>query len=173
MVSLLHVLQNLVVVRIIPSCRQFVITALCPYLCRCCYKHFHLGIREYCRTYVASIHYNALLFAQFALLFNHTLAYEIKCGNLTYVARDLYGPYLMLYIDAVEHSQGVLGFRVGGERDMYLVESFLEFNSIYGLAFNQPVLHTEICNGTIHCTTVEIEVTDVACKCFCHSALAA
>ena len=171
MVALHYVGKYVVVVGVASACNELVVASFGAYFGACRYKYFELGVGEYGCAYVAAVHYDALRFAHFALLVNQRGAYEIDRCNVAHQLRHLECAYFVLYVRAVKICDRIFCFGIGAEGYFYVVNLLAQCLLINLAISDYSVLHAVECNGAIHGTAVEIEVTYVSRKRFCHSAL--
>ena len=173
-VALLHVLQYLVEVGGHALCFKLLEAALGAYLGRSGDENLQFGVGEHHRSYVASVHHDALLFAHSLLLLHEFLAYERQRRNRTHVLRHLQCAYVALHALAVEAHLRQLCLAVQLESELHVGQQRLQSRFVdIVVCVEYAVAHGEQRHGTVHGARVNVYVSHFACKILCHCALAA
>ena len=106
-ITFLHILQNVIVLRWHSFLLQLVKSALGTNFGRSCDKYLQFGIGKDNGSYVATIHNNTFIFPHLLLLRNQSCSDKWDSSNLTDVLAHTHRTYFLLYTFVVKVSVGL------------------------------------------------------------------
>ena len=173
-VTLLHVLQDIIEVGRHAFGLQFIVAALGTDFRRGSDKDLQFGIREDSGADVTAVHHHPLVLAHLLLLGDHRCTYKGDGCDGTHMVGDLERPDLFFDALAVEVGVWTSALWVELERDVDVLHLLFEGIGIDAAVFKEQTM-TKGVEGdrAVHGTCVYIDISDLPGEVFGHRALAA